>query len=237
MNNITDSGGKQINYKAYLSRNLSGRRQKILNPAIVSEADVQILSSTHTGLVDDTNKPDKTFGTSEWRATNIDYDHALKGEMDKVDTTAAYACEVQIMATHKVAQTARHGDVKGLETTELFTKRIADARGDANYKATLADKSLTSMDDKTKGNMQRIILEAYNKKTRSSHADWAALTAAGKDKDALNGLDLTKLEVKGSGDEAAAQRNFIDRYLTQFELDDKLNLSSSPGSVLTPDTR
>lgn len=226
----TDVSGNKIQYEAYLSRNLSGRRQKVLNPAIKGEADVQVLSSTHTGLVDDTMDPTKTFGTSEWRATKEDYDKALSGDMEHVDDTAAYACQVQIMATHQVMETARRGDVKGLETTELFCDRVASA-GRTDFKSTTAELALSSMDTVNQAAMRSHIADQAGYGT-----NWGVLTPA-QQQDALNKFNFKKMDVTSSGNskegkQASRNRAFIDRFLAQVELDDKLGLSKSPGTVI-----
>ena len=225
-----DAGGETINYNNYLSRNLSGRRMKVLNPAINDEAEVQVLGSTHTGLVDDTDRPDKTFGTSEWRAKNTDYDKHLKGEVVE-DSTAAYACRVQAIATAKVMATARRGDVKGLETMEKFTQRVHKA-GRTDFKQTMAMDALKTMDKLNQDRMKDTIAK------QAGHTNWAtiagdpALQADALNKFNFQALDTTSTGNSAEGRQASANRSFIDRFLTQVESDDKLGLSSSSGVVL-----
>ena len=238
-----DIAGNKIEYDAYLGRNLAGRRHRIINPAVDDEAKTQVLTQNHTALVTDT-EVGKTFGTSEWRARGEDYDKFLKGEINKVDPTAAYACLVQAQAQKQVMDTARRGELKGLETMKLFTDRVQSARG-GTYKIDTTNAALATMDEKTRSQFQAEIARQHLISTGvMTQAGWDALNSDQKlaqfgalsatdQASAIGNLDYLQFEIKGNTPEAVANRNFVDRFLTQVELDDKLGLSKGSGAMLS----
>lgn len=252
-----DATGETINYKNYLSRNLSGRRQKVLNPAITEDAEVQIMGDTHTDLVDNTDyeykkdattgafildpttgkkiidtdptgkKKTKTFGTSEWRADTEDMNNGFNGELHKSSSTAAYATMVQMRAQKKVMDTAKQGDVQGLEEMQLFCDR-AETAGRAGFKTEKGVEAVDKMDPtSTKQLIERIV---------GKGADWSTMSAADK-KTAIDKVDFSKLDVTSSGSgpegkKATANRAFVKHFLTGIETDKKLGFAKSPGTVL-----
>lgn len=225
--------GQEIDYGYYLSRNSGGRRQKIINPALIEESKVQVMSSTHQALVSETTDPTGTFGTSEWRARKIDYDNYIKGNINQIDASAAYACLVQAHATKQVMDTARRGDAKGLETIELFSKRVASVGGKRkNFKAKMTNETLKTMDANNRAKMQDYVA----KQGFGTSATWAELSARQKI-EAMNKVDFRALDVTSTGGtvegrQASANRSFISRFLAQVETDKQLGLSASPGSML-----
>ena len=229
--------GNNVEYKKrYLSNNLAGRRQKIINPDIADEIHVQEISNSPKQLIEDVKKG--SYGTGEARGNQQDMHNMLTGNTHKSTEAAARASIVQLGAIQSVMKSARHGDAAGLETINGFNDLMTGA-GRGKFKSSAAKKSIDSMSDKYKPYVEMEIAKQYMK---SQGVNWdamsepdkkAAWNALGPDQEkALEGIDFTKLQVKGSGPDSTAAKDFVDRYLTQAEEDPALQLSNSAGSRL-----
>ncbi|MCL5407285.1 MAG: hypothetical protein M1429_02205 [Patescibacteria group bacterium] len=218
--------GQQIDYQNYLTNNLAGRRQKIINPDIADEIHTQVISNPAPSLYQDIldNRP---VGSGEARTNQQGIYHVLNGRMNEVDEAGARAAMIQIGAIHDVMKTARHGDSKGLNQIEGFMQVMAGA-GRPNFKVTAARRAMGSMNPTLQENMHREALrQAGIPPGAHPSATWAALPPAQQDA-ALQGLNFEQLDLKTQAN--SGQRDFVDRFMDQLEADEGLSLGASAGT-------
>lgn len=225
--------GRRIQYDHYLSNNLAGRRQKIINPDIADEIHVQEISNSPRELIAQITDPGG-FGTGEARGNQEDMTNLLTGHMDRNSEAGARAAIVQLGAIHSVMKTARHGDAAGLETLDGFNE-IMDQAGRGRFKTTSSQRALEAMNPTLRPRMESEIHRQYveycNANGITPPANYAAM-APQDIETALTNLNFRHLNLKGQGQDSTSQRDFVDRYLRSIEEDPALQLSSSSGSRL-----
>lgn len=220
-----------VNFKNYLTNNLAGRRQKIINPDIADEIQTQVKSTPAEDLYGDLMDPTKTVGTGEARIGQKGMFSVLNGRMSDVSEPEARAGLVQVGAMHSVMTTARHGDVTGLNQMDGFFK-LMNAAGRTEFKKSAVTQAYASMDAESQNHIAKAALEQANipiPQGETVNTVWAKMSDAEKQTH-LGNIQFEKLNTKGGGAGPSALGNFVDRTLGRVEADKGLGLGSSSGS-------
>lgn len=248
--NIRVRLNQNIRYDHYLTNNLAGRRQKIINPDIAEEIHVAEISNSPQQLITDVIRRDATgnlvgaYGTGEARGDWNDMRNAVTGNIHRSTEAGARATVVQLGAIHSIMKTARHGDAAGLQEINGFLD-IMNTAGRTNFRNVAAQNAINSMNDKSRNafheemarrhliNSGRIRAEDWQRLDQRGRAEaWTTLMTNDERNSTIQNLDFASLELKGQGIYSTAQRDFVDRFLTQAEEDPALQLSAGPGSRL-----
>jgi len=217
----------------YLTNNLAGRRQKIINPDVADEIHTAVISNPASTLYQDV-LDDKQVGSGEAKTNRAGIFTAINGGINDLDEAQARGAMIQLGAIHTIMMTARHGETKGLNQINGMM-RIMDGAGRGEFKVAAARQAIATMRPE---NQLQVHSEAFNQYQQyctsrglptPAGADWGGLTA-GEQEAALQNLDFEQLNVKGTTKEAVAQRDFVDRFLDRFEEDEGMGLTSSPGN-------